>query len=149
MEPDRYQQNQKFYIIGLICLLLSMVFFAVGAYIFPYVAFGLIYNLPAFIFDWTDSIQAAYAVSEKRAGWLILMSFFLLGAVFAVVTYILSNRMDKEIYAAEEVDADVEKVEEKKPVKEVQETGPKVLKILLIIVGLFIVAKFFQWAIFS
>lgn len=147
MEPDRYQINQKFYIIGLVCLLFSMVLFGMGAYILPRVAFGLNYTIPAFIFEWTNLVQIAYGLSEKSAGWLIFSLFFLLGFLFAIVTYVLSNRIDTEIYSVEEEPLEV--VEVKKPNTELKgsESGPLVLRIILMIAFIFIMAKVFHWVI--
>jgi len=146
MEPDRFQQNKKYYIVGLACLIMSMTLFGIGAYILPHVAFGMVYTIPDFIFEWTNLIQVAYGLSEKSSGWLVLLIFLVFGFLFSLVTYILSNRIDNEIYATEEPDA---VVEEKKPIKGGSETGPLVLKIVLILGFIYIVSKFFQWAIAS
>ena len=144
MEPDRYQHNHKFYIIGLVCLIVSMALFGTAAYLLPRVAFGLVYTIPDFIFEWTNLVQIAYGLSDKSAGWVIFFLFFLLGFLFSMVTYFMSNRIDNEIFA-EEPEVVVEKV--KKPHREEKETGPLVLRILLLVGFIFIVAKFFQWAI--
>lgn len=145
MEPDRYQQNQRFYITGLVCLISSMVFFGVGAYIFPHVAFGLTYNLPGFVFEWVNLIQSAYDVSEKTAGWFIFLIFFVLGLLFSLVTYIASRHIDNEIYAIEEPEV----VDEKKQQKNMRETGPFILKILLLIGVIFLIAELIHWVISS
>ena len=145
MEPDRFQQNQKFYIIGLVCLLISMALFATGAYILPRVAFGLNYNIPAFMFDWTNLVQAAYGVSEKSAGWFIYGLFFLLGFLFSIVTYVLSNHIDNQIYAIEEPEKTAVTVT--KPNTAMTESGPLVLRVILIIAFIFIIAKIFHWVI--
>lgn len=142
MEPDRYEQNHTFYIIGLICLIVSMTLFGTGAYLLPRTVFGLNYNIPDFIFQWTALIQVAYGMSDKSAGWLVLFIFFLLGFLFSSVTYVVSNRIDSEIYAIKP-----EKKSGKKLNMEIKETGPLVLKVLLIIIFVFIVAKVSHWAI--
>ena len=144
MEPDRYQQNQKHYIVGLASLLISMTLFGLSAYIFPRVAFGLVYRLPDFIFNWINLVHIAYNVSEKTAGWLVLCIFFLLGLLFALITYVLSNHIDNQIYA---IETPSEMDETIKPINEFKETGPLVLKILLIVIFIFVIAKVLLWAI--
>ncbi len=145
MEPDRFQQNQKFYIIGLVCLLIGMALFGTSAYILPRVAFGLNYKIPAFIFDWTHWVRVAYGVSEKSAGWLIFGIFSLLGFLFSIVTHILSNHIDKQIYAIEEPEKTVVTV--MKPNTAMKESGPLVLRMILIIACIFIITKIFHWVI--
>lgn len=142
MEPDRFQHNQKMYIIGLTSLLISMMLFGLGAFILPRVVFGIAYNIPAFIFDWTNLIQVVYGLSEKAAGWIILLVVFLAGFFFSIVTYVVSHRIDSEIYHIEP-----EPVTEKKPAKEIRETVLLVIKVLIIIAVIFLATKLFLWMI--
>ncbi len=144
MEPDRYQQNHKLYITGFVCLIISMAFFGVGAYIIPRVVFGLNYNIPEFIFNRIYWIHTAYEVSEKSAGWLVLLIFFSCGFFFTLVTYISSNHIDHEIYPVE-----TEVVEEKKHGMKLRETRSLVLKIMLGVGLVFIVAEFIFRAVSS
>lgn len=144
MEPDRYEQNHTGYIVGLVCLVVSLTLFGMGAYILPRIAFGWYYNIPGFIFEWISITQIAYSLSEKAAGWLILGVFFVLAFIFAGITYVTSNKIETQIYAVDEPVIEVKKETSK---KEIKETGPLVLKILLLVGFIFTVAKMFQWAI--
>ena len=142
MEPDRFQHSPKVYTLGLVCMIISMAFFGLAAYIFPRIAFDFIYNIPDFIFYLIDLIQTAYNLNEKKAGWLILVIIFLLGLIASIIAYSVSNRIETEIYAIEP-----EKIDEQEKSEQLKETGPLVLKILLIVGLVFVVAKIFQWAI--
>ncbi len=142
MEPDRYQHSPKVYIIGMVCMIVSMGLFGLGAYILPNVIFGLIYSIPDFIFDWTNLVQIAYGLNEKKAGWLVLAIIFLLGFLASIVTYAVSNRLDNEIYDIQTDKTDDEDISEKW-----KDTGPLILKIIFILVLVFTIAKLFQWAI--
>lgn len=144
MEPDRYEQNHAAYIVGLVCLVISLALFGLGAYILPKIAFGWHYNIPGFIFDWISITQIAYSLSEKAAGWLVLCVFFAFAFIFAGVTYVTSNKIETQIYAAEEPEIEIKNSRSK---KEIKDTGPLVLKIIFLIGFIFIVAKMFQWAI--
>lgn len=143
MEPDRYEQNHKFYIAGLVCLIISMFLFGLGAYILPRIAFGLNYNIPNLIFYWITLVHLAYDITEHMAGWLILLLLFLMGFLFSIITYLFSNHIETKIYAKEEV----ERVEIEKVPETSKETGPLVLKIIIIVGIVFVIAKIFQWAI--
>lgn len=144
MEPDRYEQNHAAYIVGLVCLVISLALFGMGAYILPKIAFGWYYNIPGFIFDWISLTQIAYSLSEKAAGWFVLCVFFAFAFIFAGVTYVTSNKIETQIYAAEEPEIEIKKSRSK---NEIKDTGPLVLKIIFLIGFIFIVAKMFQWAI--
>ena len=146
MEPDRFQHSPKIYIIGMVCMLTSMVLFGLGAYILPNVAFDLVYQIPDFIYTWINLVQIAYGLNEKNAGWLILIIIFLLGSVSSIITYAVSNHIESKIY-----DIKPEKVDEQnvamKTSKEWRESGPLVLKIIFILGFVFVFAKLFHWAI--
>jgi len=142
MEPDRFQHSPKVYIIGLVCMIISMALFGFGAYIFPRIAFHFMYRIPDFIFEWINFVQIAYDLNEKNAGWLILIIIFSLGLIASIITYAVSNRIENEIYSIEP-----QKLDEQKPSKEWKEAGPLILKIVLILVVVFLSAKLFHWVI--
>lgn len=146
MEPDRFQHSPKIYIIGMICMIISMVLFSLGAYILPRIAFDLVYKIPDFIFTWTNLIQIAYGLNEKKAAWLILIIIFLLGLIASIITYAVSNRIENQIYAIEPDRVDEQEASEK-ATKEWREIGPLVLKIIFILGVVFVVSKLFHWAI--
>ena len=142
MEPDRFQHSPTVYTIGLISMISSMALFGLGAYALPNIAFGLTYRIPEFIFYWINLIHLAYGFTEKKAGLLVLMIIFALGFIASVITYAVSNRIESEMYAIK-----VETVNDKNTSKEWRESGPLILKIVLIMILIFISAKLFQWAI--
>lgn len=139
MEPDRYQQNKTYYIIGFVCLILSLMFFGLGIYLLPYVAFGWIYSIPNSIFDRIHFIETTYGFSMKAASWLLLLADFLGCFFLALVTYVTSNRIENEILGIA-----VEPVEVK---KETKESYLFILTILLTVGLIFLVAMLFQWVI--
>ena len=141
MEPDRFQHSPKVYIVGLISMIISMALFGLGAYIFPNIAFGLVYRIPDFIFESVNLVQVAYDLNERKAGWLVLVIIFFLGLIASIITYAVSNRIENGIYAIQP-----EKVEQKSSEKWT-ETGPLILKISFILGVIFISAKLFQWVI--
>lgn len=141
MEPDRYQQNKVYYIIGMIFLVLSLFYFGVGLYVLPHVLFGIYYSIPPAVYERINYVQMTYDLTAKQASWLIVSLIFFVGFLCALVTYFTSNQIDNEIFGVKP-----EPVKEK---KENKESDSLMLKIILIVVFVFIVTKLFQWAISS
>ena len=98
MEPDRYQQNSKLFIIGIVCLLLSLSLFAYSFYLLPHLLFGWVYDLPGFIFHWREWLKQKYNFSEVGAAWTIFLSFSIPALVCGYISYLTSNKVDNEIY---------------------------------------------------
>ena len=141
MEPDRYQQNKTYYILGLVCLILSLMLFGIGLYLLPYIAFGWIYSIPDPIFVRINFIQSTYGLSWSQSSWYFLLAVFFGSFCFALVTYVTSNRIENEIFGIVREKADV------KP--ETKESYRFVLTILLTVGLIFLVAMLFQWVISS
>ena len=141
MEPDRYQQNKVYYVIGMIFLVLSLFYLGVGLYVLPYLIFGVYYSIPPTIFDRINYVQMTYDLTEKQASWLIVCIIFFVGFMCALVTYFTSNQIDNEIFGVSPKPVEVK--------KEKKESGSLMLKIILIVSFVFIVTKLFQWAISS
>ena len=141
MEPDRYQQNKVYYIIGMIFLVLSLFYFGVGLYVLPHVLFGIYYSIPPAVYERINYVQMTYDLTAKQASWLIVSLIFFFFFLCALVTYFTSNQIDNEIFGVKP-----EPVKEK---KENKESDSLMLKIILIVVFVFIVTKLFQWAISS
>ncbi len=142
MEPDRYQHSHKHYIIGIVCLVISLGLFATSIYILPYLWFGWHYNMPEFILNWLNSLQSDYQFKSASASWLIFLGFFLPALIFAIVADIMSNRIDNEIHG----------ITPKKTVRQPQaprdkESSSLALRIILIVILVFLAAELFQWAI--
>ena len=141
MEPDRYQQNKLYYIIGMIFLVLSLYFLCLGTYILPHILLGMNYSIPDAVYERINYVETVYNVSNKHASWIILSAVYFMGIMCAFVTYFTSNEIDNKIYGIKSEPVEVK--------EETKESGTLVLKIVFIIGLVFIVAKLFQWAISS
>ncbi len=141
MEPDRYQQNKAYYIIGLVCLIISLMLFGAGIYLFPYIAFGWVYSIPDPVFDRINFVQTSYSLTWRNASWVVLLVDFLGSFLFALVTYFTSNRIDNEILGIVP--------EHVKVKKETKESYKFILTILMTVGLIFLMAMLFQWIISS
>lgn len=142
MEPDRYQHNHAYYIIGILCLVTCLSLFATSLYILPYLWFGWHYSMPEFILDWISSIQTTYQFSVVASSWLVFLIFFLPALFFALVADILSNRIDSEIHGIPQ-----KKLKKNKEAPSNKESSRLILRIVLIVILVFIASELFQWAI--
>ena len=145
MEPDRYQQNKLYYVIGMIFLVVALYFFCVGTYLLPHILFGVSYSIPDVLYDRINYVEMTYHVSTKHASWIVLGAIYLVSFLCSVVTYFTSNEIDNEIYGVPTESNEIKK--ESKEDKEAKESGALALKIVVIIGFIFVMAKLFQWVI--
>jgi MFS family permease len=144
MEPDRFQHNQKYYIVGIICLMLSLGLFCLSVYMIPYAWFGWSYDIPDFAQNLASTLQANYQLTPKASVWIVILIFFLPALILAFIADILSNRIDNEIHG-------LNTIEKEKPKKKPGdgESANLILRIFLILLLVFVAAEIFQWAISS
>lgn len=151
MEADRFGHNQKHYIVGIICLIISLALFAFSFFIFPYLIFGWRYSVPSLVIIFRSTMQTAYDLAPVAAGWFIFLGIFLPGVILAVIADILSNKIDTEIHVSksERERGTVEDTPTKTKRLKVgeQESKGLVLKIFMIIILVFVASQFFQWAL--
>lgn len=150
MEADRFGHNHRYYIVGIICLILSISLFAFSLFVFPYLIFGWHYSVPAILPIFSGIMQAEYKLAPLASGWLIFLGIFLPAIFLAVIADVLSNKIDSEIHNPDLNEDELEE-ETLKPAKRLKvgekESKGLVLKILMIIVLVFVASQFFQWAL--
>lgn len=146
MEHDRYQKNEKAFVIGLLSLVISLSLFALSFYIMPNLLFGWQYSTPGFVISIVDWLQYAYNFTASGASTIVFFFVFLLALFFAVIAYYCSNKIDDEIYSSE-----LQQRTPPEPVKEsVKGDGMwLVLKILFFALLIFIAAALFEWVIYT
>lgn len=144
MEYDRYQQNSKLFIVGMITLLVSLSLLAFALYILPYLIWTLPYKVPAFVLDWREYIKRTYEISEARASWWVFFTFIIPSVVCGYISYLASNRIDNQIYHVIP-----EKPEEEKEIvkKDFKESTGLSLKILGSIILTIAVVTLLEWLI--
>jgi hypothetical protein len=145
MEADRFKHNQKYYIIGIICLIIGLTLLAFSLYIFPYVVFNWHYSVPYIVPIFRNILQVNYNLTMSAAGWLIFLGLFFTAIIMVVIAEILSNKIDGEIhhiYIEEANSSQTESVD-----VGAEESSGLVFKIIMIIVLVFVASEFFQWAL--
>ncbi|WP_115707260.1 hypothetical protein [Legionella sainthelensi] len=102
MEQDRFSHNQKLYILGMICLLLSLGLFVFSLYIIPFFIWDLNYNVPYFILALMNLFQEEYNYSVEASKVIVWLIFFIPSIVTGLISYAVSNYIDNQIYKAEQ-----------------------------------------------
>ncbi|MDA9272196.1 hypothetical protein N9Q05_02315 [bacterium] len=139
MEPDRFQQNQVHYIVGLVCLVASLSLFAFCAYTLPYLMFSWHYTIPEFVLEWNNTLTVNYQFSTTAASWILFLGFFFPALIFAIIADVLSNHIDNEIHGIEPTKTVID--------PHLKESSNLALRIILIMILVFVAAELFQWII--
>lgn len=148
MEADRFGQNKHYFIIGIFCLVFGVILFVVSFYSFPNLVLNWKYNIPPTYALVSQYLQYAYHLKHSAAGWLVFLISFALSIILFIIADILSNKIDNKIYKEHYGMDEVEKpVKKRVKVGEDRESRGLVFKIIMIIILVFIVSEFFQWAI--
>lgn len=146
MEKDRFENNSKLYILGMISLVLSLGFFFFSLYILPYLIWSLNYNVPLIILSLLASLQEDYnygVVASKTIVWLI---FFLPSLITGTVSYFASNYMDKQLNITPQSEENFQNPPSKKLGKELKDSasfGLKILGLMILIIILIFLLQFF------
>ena len=146
MEPDRYKQNHMAYVIGLICLLSSIGLFAFSLFLMPYLFFDWHYNVSGFVIEFTTMLQEHYGLSKSGVAWAVCFALDFPAVILFLVADILSNRIDKQIYGLANSRPSTHNNVDNASTQE--ETSVwLIVKIILLILVVFIVARFFNVSI--
>ncbi len=143
MEPDRYQQNKKLFVLGIVCLLLSLTLFAFGFYILPFLFWKWNYNVPDFVIEWLEWLEEGYGFTHRSASWLLLSLFLLPATICVLISDWVSNHIDNQIYS-QQIKIHTKSIELR---KDTQETLKFSVKVLLLLILVLLVVSFVNWLI--
>ena len=102
MEQDRFSHNQKLYILGMICLMISLGLFVFSLYILPFFIWELNYNVPYFILALLNLFQEEYGYSIEASKTMVWLIFFIPSTITGLISYVVSNYIDNQIYKKEQ-----------------------------------------------
>lgn len=132
------------YIAGMICLVISMALLVFSAYIFPFLLFNWVYDVPEFVLRWRQFFQVDYGFSLLRASWGVFCVFFIPALIMALLAYVFSHRIDAELHG---VETPVQEKKEKISL-EVKATTSILSKIIFTVILVFIIVTLFEWLIY-
>lgn len=90
------KNDNKIFIAGVICLVLSLGFLLFSLYILPFLIWDLAYDVPDMVTDITSNLQEDYDYSSAGSKLIVWLVFFIPGVITGVISYYISNLIDKE-----------------------------------------------------
>lgn len=146
MEHDRFKMSGKLYILGMVCLVLSLGFFFLSLYILPYLIWQLNYKMPAFVLNLLAKLEDNYNYSVAASRFIVWFIFFIISLITGFVSYFVSNRIDSQIYNVEtqtpEFEEQLPPKEIGKEIKESASFGLKILGLMVLIVIIILLLQF-------
>lgn len=89
--------NNKIFIIGMICLVLSLGLLLSALYILPFLLWDLAYDVPDFISDSISYFQENYNYSSAGSKLIVWLIFVIPGAITGYLSYYFSHLLDEKI----------------------------------------------------
>ena len=139
MEYDRYQNNNKLYLLGIISLVLCLALLFFSLYILPFLIWKLNYDVPALITSLIISLQESYDLSSASSRFLVWLIFFIPALITGFISYYVSNYIDNKLYSKElEINNEIttaSSIEKKEELKESAKLSFKIIGLMVIIVA--------------
>lgn len=93
---EESKSNNRIFIVGVVCLVLSVSFLFFSLYIIPYLLWELHYDVPDFVAATIASVQNNYNYSSSTSKFIVWLLFLIPSLVMGFISYLISNRIDKE-----------------------------------------------------
>lgn len=95
MSP-RSQDNSTIFLIGLLCLVLSLGLILFALYILPFLLWNLAYDIPSIITEFIAVLEDNYNYDFSTCKIIVWLSFIIPGLIAGYIAYYISNLLDKE-----------------------------------------------------
>lgn len=145
MEYDRLGGNNKMFLFGIICLVISLGLLFFSLYILPYLIWELSYGVPDFILTFLAKFEDDYHYSVATSKTLVWLIFFIPCLVTGLISYFVSRYLDKKMYGEElGIPPAPEKPagEVQRQIKESASLGGKILALMICIVVVILLLQF-------
>ncbi|RUR12211.1 hypothetical protein [Legionella sp. km772] len=93
---EESNNSNKVFILGVICLVLSLGFLLFSLYILPFLLWDLAYDVPDMVTNMTSMLQDDYDYSSAGSKLIVWLVFFIPGLITGCISYYISNRLDKD-----------------------------------------------------
>src|SRR5262245_58460376 len=97
MEHDRFQQNSKLFIVGLICLLLCLSLLALGLYVLPHLLWNWSYGVPGLVLSLREWYINTYNFTTQGASWMVILTFLIPAVICGFISQWSSNYIEKQM----------------------------------------------------
>lgn len=89
-------ERKNIFIVGIVCLVLSLGFLLFALYIVPYLVFNTGYNVPEFVMNFTTLLQEKYRYSSAGSKFVVWMVFVIPGLITGFISHYISHYLDRE-----------------------------------------------------
>lgn len=96
MKYDGFQENQKLFIFGIICLVLSISLLFFSIYILPFLIWDINYGVPSFLTVFIVNMHDDYGYSNPGAKFLLELLFLIPGLIAGLISYFISHYIDQQ-----------------------------------------------------
>lgn len=148
MELDRYQQNSKLFIIGIMCLVLCLALLFFSLFILPFLIWGLHYEVPDFITYFISVLEDYHDFSYAGSRWAVGLLFFIPSLISGFIAFYISNKIDNDLLGLTPKKDEIE--EEKISIRrrnDLSDSATLAFKILLLILGVIALVVIIQLVI--
>lgn len=142
-----HDQNNKLFILGIICLVLCIALVLFSVFIIPYLIWSLNYNVPETVLAFIAYFEDNYYFTEPASRLIVWLLFFIPGLIAGFLSYIISYKIDNKVLGleTEKEETEEESIQRtdriKKDLRESAGLGLKILILMLLILGLFLLVQ--------
>lgn len=147
LEQDRYKFNRTLYLVGMLCLLISMCLMLLSLYCLAYLVWELHYSIPGFIAEWKFQLMDIYELSDNAAGLLTFFILFIPALITGAVANGISNYIDRSLLIEKATEEPSSLPESVKKTEVLLQSLIFMSKILLIIIVVLAVLFAIEWLI--
>lgn len=95
--PEELKNNdEKLFVIGIICFFLAFGFTLFALYIVPFLIWGLHYDVPEFVAHLVAALQDSYNYSLSSSKFIVWLLFLIPGLIAGYIAYYISNLLDEK-----------------------------------------------------
>lgn len=143
MEHDRFGENKVMYIIGMVCMIISLSLFLFSIYILPVLLWNWSYSVPDYVIMWRENLRVYFGCSEFSAGGLLFLIMMVPALITGLVSHFISNAIDNQIYGIVKEEPEPVSTENKRAAfKESFSFSGKVIFLLVLVV---LAVWFVEW----
>lgn len=143
MESQHFGANNKLFIFGMICLVISLGLFFFSLYILPYFIWELGYQIPDFVLNLLAMYQDDYQYSSAGSKTVVWLLFFVPCVITGLICYFVTRHLDNVKFNTTPVESENSDGELQKQIKESASLGGKILGLMIAVVILVLLLQYF------
>ncbi|HAT8180835.1 TPA: hypothetical protein JA361_15640 [Legionella pneumophila] len=145
MEHSWYDNNNKLFVVGIICLIIFLVLFFFSMFIMPFLIWELHYNVPDFVSNMIAYLEDEYYYSSPASKTFVWLTFFIPCLITGYLSYYISRHIDKKNLLKEaSIDEEQSKAASSATNEQIKESASLGFKILILMVAIILIIFLLQ-----